>query len=305
MPGRKERGPTALSPLRTVALAIGFACALGASVLLFLTDNPQYLRIGILVALWGFVFAALAAGRRQTEQAMASSGEIELRKTYELELEREVAARREYELRLETQLRRELQDNFASQVGDLREEMIRLRHELSEQWDSELRVERMVMRTQSVRMGNDRREALEQDAAGPTSIDAVALAPAPAQPATSSAEPSRWEPARPEPDDEPGRQEFPAVVLSSPSAPRSAPLPPPPPPKPAAAAAYRSADTMRPTPPASVPPRPTVSTPAPSAFEPDSEDVLARVLAEAGSSTHGRRRRHRYADEDDDISASR
>ena len=146
--------------MRTVALAVGFVCAVTASITIFVTENPEYLRIGILVALWGFVFAALAAGRRQTEQVMAASTEVDLRKNYELELEREVAARREYELRLEAQLRREVQEDFSSQVRALHEEMVRLRRELSEQWDSELRVERMVMRTQSVRMGGDRGESL-------------------------------------------------------------------------------------------------------------------------------------------------
>lgn len=170
------------SPLRTIALGIGFLCALGASVVIFVTDNPQYLRIGILVALWGFVFAALAASRRQAEQAVAATGEIELRKTYELELEREVAARREYELRLEALLRRELQEAFTAQVGGLRDELVRLRRELSEQWDSELRVERMVMRTQSVRMGPERLageqrgyERLESSSARRPTLDAESI----------------------------------------------------------------------------------------------------------------------------------
>ncbi len=34
--------------------------------------------------------------------------------------------------------------------------------------------------------------------------------------------------------------------------------------------------------------------------EPD--DVLARILAEAGVGAGGRRRKHRYADEDEDVS---
>jgi len=306
---RAERGPAALSPLRTVALAIGFVCAIAASVTIFVTENAQYLRIAILVALWGFVFAALAAGRRQTEQAVAASTEVELRKSYEMELEREVAARREYELRLEAQLRREVQEDFTSQVAALHEEMIRLRRELSEQWDSELRVERMVMRTQSVRMGGDRREPLEHAPSGRTSIAAVPLQSAPPEseswknaehiaqsPPRSVQEPRRVEDpgplasspvvATPVPapravwpdEDGPGTMEFPVVASASPSVP-TAPV------QPMTWPGFGVAHP--PSPPAYGPPS-----------TPEADDVLTRVLAESGASARGRRRKHRYADED-------
>jgi len=302
---RAERSPAALSPLRTVALAIGFLCAVAASVTLFVTDSAESLRIGILVALWGFVFAALAAGRRQTEQAVAASAEIELRKSYELELEREVAARREYELRLETLLRRELQDEFASQVGALREEMAGLRRELSEQWDSELRVERMVMRTQSVRMAGEPRGSLGHDRVARTSIDSgpVAIEPyadlyggdpygadstvAGSYGADSDGGPSYQRgPAAPVAREaDPATSEFPAVVDRTP------PVPPLPPPR-----------STSPDPPSSgFPTLIPVSPPEP--VNGASDDVLARVLAEAGLGNGGRRRKHRYADEDQDAGA--
>ena len=285
--------------MRTVALAVGFVCAVTASITIFMTENPEYLRIGILVALWGFVFAALAAGRRQTEQVMAASTEVDLRKNYELELEREVAARREYELRLEAQLRREVQEDFSSQVRALHEEMVRLRRELSEQWDSELRVERMVMRTQSVRMGGDRRESLEPARSERASIDATPIEaerweaaehvetdpPAEAEvpaPFVSPAYTANWTPpaTRDEPtyeeptQDGPGTTEFPVVANVSPPV-RTAPVP---------IAAPESV----------VPPPPPYA--QPSGPEPD--DVLARILTESGVSAGGRRRKHRYADED-------
>lgn len=315
---RAERGSAALSPLRTVALAIGFVCAIAASVALFVTENAEYLRIGIVIALWGFVFAALAAGRRQTEQAVAASTDIEVRKGYELELEREVAARREYELRLEAQLRREVQDDFAAQVGALREEMGRLRRELSEQWDSELRVERMVMRTQSVRMGGDRREPLEHEPADRASIDA-----APSDAGSSAARPfepgpgdaASWSPSEqveeygpsqdvmpvgPSDEDAPTR-EFPAVTGDAPSMP-TAPVPTP-----------SSPSSGFPTLINQAPPRPQQVRP-PTAYGAASygaasygaannaapDDVLTRVLAEAGGNPGDRRRKHRYADEDEE-----
>ncbi len=253
MAGRADRGAAALSPLRTAAVAGGFLCAVLASVTLFVTENPDILRIGILVALWAFGLAALAAGRRQTEQALAAGADLEVRKTYELELQREVAARREYELGLEAALRRELQDDFTAQIGALREEMSRLRRELSEQWDSELRVERMVMRTQSVRMGGDRRELL--DASPPT-------------------------------------EEFAAVGGVDGSV-LTGPLPPPSllnRPRPPSSGFPTLIGTARP---------PAQPEHAPPTSNGATNDVLARILAEAGAGVGGRRRKHRYADEDE------
>lgn len=341
MAARGEKRLAALAPLRKVALAVGFGCALGASVMIFVTDNPQYLRIGILVALWGFVFAALAAARKQVEDAETVTSELELRRSYESELEREVTARREYELRLESQLRREVQDAFTSQVGGLRDELMRVRQELSEQWDSELRVERMVMRTQSVRLGSDRRESLERT---PATIDAGPLddelpddaardnavpddvAPedagpdraAPAAVARDNAPPDQ---ARAEESssgtatggrtdsDDPATVEVPVVGGAAPAVPTVATTPVPP------LATSRVPDPTpwrRTTPPPAAMPEPAV-TPASDrdadspgdADDPDSRDVLARVLAEAGADTGRSRRKHRYAGEDEDAVPAR
>ncbi len=354
---RVERDSVALTPLRTVALAIGSVCAISASVTLLMTEDSKYLRIAILVAVWGFVLAALAASRRQTDQAMAAGTDIELRRGYELELEREVAARREYELALEVRLRRELQDDFAAQVGALREEMSSLRRELSEQWDSELRVERMVMRTQSVRLGTDRRDSIEADPArpyidavrgvsgpvgGPTS-PAVAAEPASYEPAPAdraspelvSYEPMSYEPVSYEPSYERPSYERPSYEPASPEPPSYQPLSyerpsyeshsyedrpylePAGSPRFDAAAATSEfaavtsefpAVTNNGPPPvpsarpswSSSPPLPDYAAQTPAQPDPEDDDVLTRVLAEAGGSARGRRRKHRYADEDED-----
>ncbi len=331
---RVERDSVALTPLRTVALAIGSVCAISASVTLLMTEDSKYLRIAVLVAVWGFVLAALAASRRQTDQAMAAGSEIELRRSYELELEREVAARREYELALEVNLRRELQDDFAAQVGALREEMSSLRRELSEQWDSELRVERMVMRTQSVRLGSERRDSIDPDSVGRPYIDAVggiaapgdgatgiaapseptpyqpgapdqaeyepvssgptppepkAYEPPPLEPRSyvpfSAENPSHREPAAPQAfDAEPATHEFPAMTSEFPAVTNNGPPPVPP-----------AGPSWSPN-----PPLPDYAAQTPAQPDPEADDVLTRVLAEAGGSTRGRRRKHRYADEEED-----
>ncbi len=182
-PTARSRGrssSTRAPSVRIVALGIGFALAIVASFAVFVTDNPLYLRLALLGVAWAFVIAVIAAGGRRADQIAATSREQDLRHTYDLELEREVAARREYELRLENELRKEAQDAMRAEVeamrrdlsslaqlrgelqglaalrSDLRQDMTNLRAELTDQLSGEMLVERIVMRTQSIRMPEDR-----------------------------------------------------------------------------------------------------------------------------------------------------
>ena len=142
-----SRGPGApgLVTRRTLTLAGGFVLAVAATLAVFLTDNPKYLQLAVLVMAWAFVLAAFAAGRRGTDRVTAAAREAQLRQAYELELEREVAARREYELDLEHDLRREAEEAMRDELdavraeiaslGRLRDEVARvsdLRHDLAD-----------------------------------------------------------------------------------------------------------------------------------------------------------------------------
>ena len=91
------------------------------------------------------MLAAFAAPRRREPDAPAGDPgtALELRRTYEIELEKEVAARREYELQLEVYLRRELERGLAEDVAALREEVGRMRGEMIDRLDGELRMERI------------------------------------------------------------------------------------------------------------------------------------------------------------------
>jgi uncharacterized protein DUF6779 len=130
--------------LRTVALAVAVLVALVSTAAVVISDDPQTLRLAVVGALWAFVLAAFAAPRRRSEDDGDRPGtEIELRKTYEIELEREVAARREYELQLEVYLRRELERGLAEDVAALRDEVGRMRGEMMDRLDGELRMERI------------------------------------------------------------------------------------------------------------------------------------------------------------------
>jgi len=104
----------------TMTLVGGFALAVAATLAVFLTDNPQYLRLAVVAVAWAFVLATFAAGRRSTDRVAAAARERALRRAYEVELEREVTARHEYELQMENELRRETEDSMRYELEALR-----------------------------------------------------------------------------------------------------------------------------------------------------------------------------------------
>src|SRR4051812_12017988 len=105
---------------RTLTFVGGFALAVAATLAVFLTDNPQYLRLAVVAVAWAFVLAIFAAGRRSTDRVAAAARERELRRAYQVELDREVAARHEYELELENELRRQTEDSVRYELDALR-----------------------------------------------------------------------------------------------------------------------------------------------------------------------------------------
>jgi hypothetical protein len=69
------------SGLRTYGLVAGFVLALVATAVVFLTDNPQYLRLAVIAAAWAFVLAAFLAGRRRAEAQASAAREQEIRRS--------------------------------------------------------------------------------------------------------------------------------------------------------------------------------------------------------------------------------
>ena len=134
VPSSGRAGSPSLVTPRTLTLAGGFVLAVAATLAVFLTENPKYLQLAVIVMAWAFVLAAFAAGRRGSDHATATAREAQLRQAYELELEREVAARREYELDLEHDLRREAEEVMRDELDALRAEIAslgRLRDEVA------------------------------------------------------------------------------------------------------------------------------------------------------------------------------
>lgn len=142
--------------LRPLALLTGLALAAAATAALVLTEDLQMLRLAVIAALWAFLIAAFVAGQRRsggdTAGVAEPQAEVVLRRTYELEREREIADRREFKLRTEVQLRRELEGRMREDMAALRGDLVRLRHDILERWDGELRVERIAVRAESTRV---------------------------------------------------------------------------------------------------------------------------------------------------------
>jgi hypothetical protein len=184
-PGRGDgRG----AGLRVAVLFVGLCLAGAATVAVVASRDPKVLRLAVVGALWAFLLAALAVPRRRAlrpaQPDVPAGRELELRRTYQMELEREVAARREYELQLEVYLRRELEQGLRQDVEALREEVGRLRSEVLDRLDGELRMERIettrliggslrALQDEARRLGISRRSVA--DDAG-FSVDEPALA---------------------------------------------------------------------------------------------------------------------------------
>ena len=158
-----ERQPEAAPPRRRegrltsralLGLLLGFA-VLGAAALV-VSDDVRWLRLGIVAALWAALVGAFAAARYRRESAADHDRSEELRRVYELELEREVAARREYELEVETDTRRRVEEEVRNEVrhelDGLRTELRTLRQNLEALLGGEVLVERVALRAESTRL---------------------------------------------------------------------------------------------------------------------------------------------------------
>ena len=138
--GGGSAGP-ASSGLRTAGLVAGSCLAVGATVVVLLTEDPQVLRLAVVAAAWAFVLAALVTSRRTADGAPVDGGELAveraaaLRLAHELELEREVVARREHERGVENDLRRAGEQSMRAELEALRGELAQvgeLRRELGQ-----------------------------------------------------------------------------------------------------------------------------------------------------------------------------
>ncbi|MGW7534755.1 DUF6779 domain-containing protein [Amycolatopsis sp. NPDC054798] len=133
-------------------LVVGLLLAVGATLALVLSDDLRYLRLGIVAALWAALIGAFLAVRARKNAAHSEDAVAEAQAVYELELEREIAARREYELELETETREAAQAQSREELDALRAEVAALRESLQSLFGGEVLLERVALTAQATRM---------------------------------------------------------------------------------------------------------------------------------------------------------
>ncbi|WP_135234488.1 DUF6779 domain-containing protein [Nocardia sp. CS682] len=134
-------------------LFIGVLIVLGlvASVFLVFSNSLQFVRIGLVAALWAAVIGALAATRYRKEATIDKAKVRDLQTVYELQLEREVTARREFELGIEARVREEVGAD-ATELAALRAELTVLRTSLQRLFDGDLPMDRPALRADATRI---------------------------------------------------------------------------------------------------------------------------------------------------------
>lgn len=128
-PARPGRGDD--RGLASIALGVLLILAVVATVVMVFTDNPVWMRVGTLAALWAAFIGAFLVARYRRQAAAESARVRDLHTVYELQLEREISARREHELVVEKELRDSVRTETSESVLGLRQEIAALREQLS------------------------------------------------------------------------------------------------------------------------------------------------------------------------------
>src|ERR1700753_1986125 len=126
--------------------------AVASTAVLVLSDSAEWLRFGVLAALWAALLGVFLASRFRKAMAERENQVADLQSVYELELEREVAARREYELEGEAAARKRVEEANREDLAELRSELRHLRESLERLTGGEVLVERFALQAQSTRM---------------------------------------------------------------------------------------------------------------------------------------------------------
>ncbi|MEU1549128.1 DUF6779 domain-containing protein [Nocardia sp. NPDC005745] len=134
-------------------LFVGVLILLGlvASVFLIFSNSVEFVRVGLVAALWAAAIGALAATKYRKEATIDKAKVRDLQTVYELQLEREVTARREYELGLEARVREEVGAD-AAELAALRAELTVLRQSLQRLFDGDLPTDRPALRADATRI---------------------------------------------------------------------------------------------------------------------------------------------------------
>ncbi|SDO94474.1 hypothetical protein SAMN04515671_2432 [Nakamurella panacisegetis] len=135
-----------------LVLGSGFVLAIVATLLVVLTDQVRWLRLAVVLGLWSALFAGLAMVWFRRDARSAELRAEDSKRTYELELHREISARREYEIGVAEAAREEAEARHREELAGLREQLDRLNTTLSGLLDGDLLFERLTLSAESTRV---------------------------------------------------------------------------------------------------------------------------------------------------------
>ncbi|RJO77885.1 hypothetical protein D5S18_06195 [Nocardia panacis] len=150
-PSRSSTSPRRRESAGKFVIGVLVLLGLVASVFLVFSNSLQFVRIGLVVALWAAAIGGLIATKYRKEASADKAKAADLRTVYELQLEREVTARREYELGVESRVRQQVGAD-AAEIAALRAELTVLRTSLQRLFDGEMPVDRPALRADSTRI---------------------------------------------------------------------------------------------------------------------------------------------------------
>ncbi|GGM98325.1 hypothetical protein GCM10011609_40440 [Lentzea pudingi] len=133
-------------------LVAALALALVAAAVLVLSDSARMLRLAVVAALWAALVGAFLAAKYRKQVTERDDEVADLQSVYELELEREVAARREYELEIESETRKRIEEESRADIEALRADLHALRDNLQVLLGGDVLVERVALRAESTRL---------------------------------------------------------------------------------------------------------------------------------------------------------
>ncbi|RKT83902.1 hypothetical protein SAMN05421805_112123 [Saccharopolyspora antimicrobica] len=137
----------------STALWVGaLVLAAAATAVLVISDDARLLRLGLVAALWSALVGAFAVARLRHRVAQGEKHAEDRQRIYELELEREIAARREFELEAEAEARRKAAEESDGELKALQAELQRLRTSLEQVLGGDVLFERVALRAESTRV---------------------------------------------------------------------------------------------------------------------------------------------------------
>lgn len=133
-------------------LVLGFLLAIAAVSFAVFSDDVRLLKLAALLGVWAALATAFPVVYFRRSARSAEQKTEESKRTYELELHREISARREYEIGVSEAARENAETRHREELAGLREQLDRLNTTLSGLLDGDLLFERLTLSAESTRV---------------------------------------------------------------------------------------------------------------------------------------------------------